>query len=274
MRVPSKALGESSRCVLALNGRRGPVLAPMTYWSDGAHLWLTTAASSTKAALLRRSPQCQVYVAPPEVGAPGVVARGEARVFGLDDPVGLALHGPAIGGALAALGARNLPGVLGYARDLPRVPKAWRPRARVVLRVRLGDAKLVTPPALDAGVAPALPSVVPADVRRALAGERRVALGLGEDRGLAIAPATWSATDHGIAIDSPLLDAAAATGRRACVAVHAEPGSGPLGVAGSALHGELAQGVLTPQRVTWWRGFSAETVGVPSRQPGGIELPD
>jgi hypothetical protein len=262
-------LDANRRCLLAFRGRTGPILAPMAYWSDGEHLWMSTAGTTLKAERLLADDRCAVLVTGDD-GA-SVSALGSARVFRPGDPLGLVLHGPAIAGAMAALAASNASSIGGYVQDAARIPSRFLPHNRVVVRVRLDEVASVAAPAVPAGVAPALPTVVPADVRRALGGQRRVAVAVDEP-GLRVLPAVWSA---GFALTAP--DGhALPDGARAAVALDADPEARPTEVVGLSLRGAVADGRLVPERATWWEGFSLATADVPapSASSSGIVLPD
>ena len=267
----SQVLERASRCVLGFAGRRGPLIAPMAYWFDGSSLWLSTPAASVKAKALRTRPQCAVYVPDPDEGddGAGAVAAGRARVFGLHDPLGIAVHGPIVSTAMAALAARNTGTILGYVQDARSVPARFRPRNRVAVRIQLDDVRPVTAPVHVPGVAPALPLGVAPAVRRALAGRRTVVLATSHPGGdVRIGPASWG---PGFAMTLPAGEAT--IHGRAAVHLGADPGSRPTAVIGLSLTGELSDGRLQPHRATWWEGFSLTTVDLPPTAPT-LTLPD
>lgn len=266
----AEVLDRSPRCVLGFAGRRGPLIAPMAFWSDGAALWMSTPAASVKAGALRRRPRCGVYIPLPGGGGAGAVASGEARVFGLHDPVGLAVHGPVASAAMTALAARNTGTILGYVQDARHVPARFRPRNRVIVRVALDDVRAVAAPAAAAGVAPALPVVIAPAVRRALAGHRTVALATAAPNGdIAVGPVSWGV---GFALQGPAGEGPVPAGP-AALHLGADPGSRPTAVVGLSLVGEVGDGRLRPQRATWWEGFSLTTVDLPAAAPA-LTLPD
>jgi hypothetical protein len=186
-------------------------------WSDGAHLWLV--AASVEQAFVGAG------VAALLTGPAGVraVARGTVRAYGLHDPVGLALHGAAAATALGALALRAAGAVR---RALP---------APFALRLDIETLEALTDGAGE-GIAPALPAVVPSDVRRGLAGVRDIVI----TRPLhaAVEPARWGG---GYILEGSWSDGPAA-------AVLTAPGGGT----GLALEGELSGGVLHPARAVWW----------------------
>jgi hypothetical protein len=283
---PRRVLHEQRRCLLGFATPTGPLLAPTAYWSDGEHLWMSAAGSSVKARRLREHPECVVYV-PACDGQPGAVARGDVRVFRAGDPVGLLFHGAAITGAMAALAVSNVSSMLGYAQDAASIPARWAPPNRVVLRLRLDDVAAVPQPVAPPGVAPPLPAVVPSDVRRALAGKRRITLAVeqrsqrreGGDDGrrisIGVVPAGWGA---GFRLALPA-GVSLAPGTRVAAVLDDDAEGRPTGVVGLALRGTVGEGGrLRPERATWWRGFRLHTADV-TPQPtsggsSGVVLPD
>lgn len=265
----AEVLGRAARCVLGFSGRRGPLIAPMAFWFDGAAMWMSTPAASVKARALRRRPDCAVYVPAPGGGG-GVVAGGEARIFGLHDPLGLTVHGPVISAAMAALAARNTGTILGYVQDARHVPARFRPRNRVVVRMALHDIRTVAVPPPSPGIAPGLPLVVAPAVRRALAGRRDVVLARAHPNGeISVGPATWSG---GFALQVP---AGERLPDRTPAAVHlgTDPASRPTAVLGVTLVGDVDQGRLHARRTTWWEGFTLTTVDLPQAAPA-LVLPE
>jgi hypothetical protein len=263
-------LDNGRRCLLAFHGAGGPIMAPMAYWCDGEHLWLSTPASTIKAARLRDDGRCAVWVPGPE--DVGVSAQGTARIFSAGDPLGLVLHGPAITGAMAALAASNASSITGYVQDVARIPIRFLPHNRVVVRVRLDEVAVVAEPPTPAGIAPALPIVVPADVRRVVGGRRRVAVAVDAPR-LEVLPAVWGA---GFALTAPE-GRSFLSGARAAAVLDADSEQRPTTVVGLSLRGRISPtGALVPERATWWEGFGLTSADVPERAAAssGIVLPD
>ena len=252
-------LDRATRCVLAFSGKRGPVVAPMAYWADGSALWMSTPAASVKAAAMRRRPNCSVYVAPVDGIGPGVVLAGRVRIYGLHDPLGLAVHGAVVSAAMTALATRNAGTILGYVQDARHVPQRFRPRNRVAVRFSIDEMRTVDAPEPGPGVAPPLPTVVSPAVRRALSGRRHVVVGTGAPSGtVAITPAVWAS---GYRLDVPAGDPLPEQGT-AAVYLGDDPQGRPTKVAGLLLSGELSGGRLQPNRATWWEGFDLTTVDI------------
>jgi hypothetical protein len=265
-------LAQASRCLLAVRGRRGPLLSPMAFWWDGAGLWMTTPATSTKVACLRNTPECAVWVPPRADGEPGALVHGTARIFGLDDPFSLALHGPSISGAVLALAGRNAGQIFGYVQDARHVPVRFWPRNRVVVRVAARRIVGIQGPPLGSGIAPPLPTVVPPDVRRSLGGHRRVTVAAVHEDELTVSPATLGA---GFSLQFAHGHAPPA-GARLAATIEIAPGYRPTSVVGLVLHGRHhPPGTLDVDRATWWHGFDLATADVTrASAPPGIELPD
>lgn len=262
----AEELGRSSRCLLACRGRSGLLLAPMACWYDGEGVWMTTAASSVKARLLSRDPGCALMAA--AGGGDTVVAHGRARVYGPTDPVGLAVHAPAVAVAMSVLAARDPGGSAGHVRDAPLVPVWWALGRRVALRVAIESAHRVPAPPAGAGVAPALPPEVPPDVRRAVSGRRRVGIGwVRPGGGLGLAPAVWGA-GFSLTTLEPLPPGAPVT-----AVPDTDLSRGPAPACGLSVRGVVADGAMRPEGVTWWRGLRARSATV-HPVAGGVELPD
>lgn len=269
--MPAELLRSATRLVIAVPGRDGPVATPMAFWFDGASLWMTTSASSAKARLLARSRRCALWVPPREAGRRGVAVEGPARVFSAADPVGLLTHWATISAAVTALLVKQSSTLGGYVRDLPQMPLRWLPPGRVVVRVRAERLRAMLPPEPGPGIAPALPGVVPSDIRRILSGRRDVAVAAQLDGVVALRPAAWGA---GFALD--LGDEPAwSPGTPVTAVLDDDPLQRPSDVVGIALHGHLdARGAIRPQRVSWWHGYESQRAEVPSRAAGAVVLPE
>lgn len=241
----------------------------MAFWSDGAALWMSTPAVSVKARALRRRPQCSIYVPPPNGADVGVLLAGRVRVYGLHDPLGLAVHGAVVSTAMAALAARNAGTILGYVQDARLVPSRFRPRNRIAVRFAIDELRPVQLPAAAAAVAPALPAVIPANVRRVVTGQRQIVLATGVASGtVSVTPAVW---DRGFALTLPPGDALPPEGP-ATVYAGTDPRRRPTQVMGLSLSGEVDGERLLPRRATWWEGFDLCTVDLP--RTSSIVLPD
>lgn len=263
-----RLLDDAKRMVLAWNGATGPVTAPMAFWSDGRHLWCTTAASAGKVAALERDPQCVAWVAEEE--GPGLVVRGRARIFRPTDVVAMATHGAVLAAAQAALAVKQLPSVAGYLVDAAKIPARWAPARRVTLRITVEEQTRVVPPSLGPGIAPALPTLVPPEIRRLLSGARRVVVGVGVDGWLGALPAVWQ---PGYALQLPA-DAAIPDGAAVSLVVDHDPGFRPTEVAGVELRGTYRAGKVQPARIRWWLGFESGSADMPASPVDPIVIPD
>lgn len=260
-----EALDAATWCLLGFRAPAGPGFAPLPFWSDGRALWATLADDSPPAQALAADPEAVAYVRPAGAGD-AVVVHARARVFSLSDPVGLSVHGPVIAGAMAALALRHSGTLATSAARVRRQSLRAALRRRVAVRLAEAGAVRVALPPLPAGVAPALPAAVPSDVRRNVAGQRRVVV---VDGDLGLEPATW---DDGLTLSRagrPL-----AMAGPVAVAVDTDAADRD-GLRAFVLHGTLgAQGRLRPVAATWWRGAEQETVRLPASPTSGVTLPD
>lgn len=267
----AEPLDAATRCMLGFRGDRGPLAAPMAFWFDGSSLWMTPAIDSVDVAALRDG-ACVAYVPPVGGARRGAIVVGHARVHGLHDLLGLATHAAPLFAAMTVLAVRNAATVLGYVgyvQDAGRAAARSLPRNPVALRVTVERLRAVAAPDLGRGVAPALPTVVPADVRRALAGRRAGALITDVPEGLDIGPVVCGA---GFALTVPR-DRRLSPGTPAVATVeHQAQRAGSA--AGVALGGRIGGGAeLRVERVTWWHGFASHTVDVPAAT-AAITLPE
>lgn len=246
-------LAEVTRCLIALSSAQGtPQFVSLPCWSDGEALWLARTGADPVAQALTSTPDCAVWMGGAGQAA-GLEATGLARVFGVGDPLGLLIHGPVVAVAMAALAAHH-----------PReVTSAWLPlRPPVAMRLALSELRTAEPPPAGLGIAPALPEVVPADIRRHLSGRRDVIVAAERASGLRVERAIWSA---GFALDG---DLPVAPGASIVVAVED-------GAVGAALSGELdARGALRPAQASWWSGPRSGSAPLPPPPRGAVTLPD
>jgi hypothetical protein len=273
-----RLLDDAKRAVLAWPGRTVPLLAPMAFWWDGHHVWVSTPGDSAKVRALRADPGCRLYV-PPDDGAAGPTAAGalltgRARVFHLGDPLGLGIHAGVLAAAQAALMVKNAPSMAGYVVDAGRVPTRFLPVNRVLVRITVEDRVDVVPPPPPPGIAPALPTAVPPEIRRKLSGRRQVVLATQVDGGVGLLPAVWGA---GFALTVPA-GMRVDEGTPAAVVLDHDPGFRPTEVAGVTLSGTVRrrgpQVVLDLTRVRWWDGFHLDAAEVTADRTDTIVIPD
>lgn len=244
----ARTLDLAPRLVLATVGLGPPALAVLPFWWDTEHLWTTAAADEVDVAGL--SAGAAAFVPAPDGSGDGVAFTGEVRVYGLADPVPLLAHGLVVAAAMAALALKNPAALRAFARRAVRGPGRALPPQRVVLRLAVEAPRLLSAPALGPGIAPALPPVVPAAVRRLAGGQRRVLLAVRDGAGPAVlAAAAWGAGfTLAVADEVTLPDGAAAA-----VLVEEDPLS-PTAAAGLVVTGHLEGGRLVTQRAAWWQG--------------------
>lgn len=272
--MDDRLLDDAKRLVLAWPGRTLPVLTPMAFWWDGQHVWFSTSGSSLKARALRREGACAMYVPPPEGSSEGALLRGSARVFHARDPVGLAVHGGLLAAAQGALMVKNASSMAGYVVDAPKVPLRFQPQQRVLVRVRVEERSTVVQPDIGPGIAPALPTEVPPEVRRTLSGRRRVVVGTLVDGGIGLLPAVWGA---GFALRLPE-GAALDEGTPVTAVLDHDPGFRPTEVVGLSLSGTVAAAgptmKIVPVKVRWWSGFELRSAELSGRATDTIVIPD
>lgn len=276
------ALGRATRCLLVATGPgrpgRPPVAVPVTTWWDGAGAWSTLPADGIELAALRRDPRC-VLVAPPpdrEEGV-GAVAAATARVYSSADPLRLALHAPPLLAALAALGLANASRLAGAAAGAWRDPSRLLPEGRVAVRAVVEAVTPARPLTPGPGIAPALPTVVPPEVRRLLAGRRRVVVAVADADGLRVLPAVWGA---GFTLVGPA-GIGLPDGTPATVVVDGDD------EAGLALEGRVdapagaSWARLVPSRALWWHDTRRGAAELPAPADlggragrSGVVLPD
>jgi hypothetical protein len=154
----TRLLETSGRCLVAFTGAPWPLTVPLAQWYDGRELWLAAGAATARS--LAEHPACAVGVPGDDVVA---VGTGQARVFGLGDPAGLALHAGPVAGAATVLAARNVAAMLGSMRDAVLAPARLLDAA--VVRVSLDDVAVLAwspmstppPPPRPPGVPPPPP---------------------------------------------------------------------------------------------------------------------
>jgi hypothetical protein len=244
-------LENATRCLIACHDPGGPLLASAPCWSDGDALWIAAPAADRLIMRLRQAPACGVGI------DLELVASGTARVFGPHDLLGLIIHGPMISAAMTAL-------AIHHPREVARAWLQGGSRQLAAVRVEIDHVSVVAPLAPPPGIAPGLPEVVPADIRRRLSGMRHVLLAIEEPRGPVLVPAVWSAGFR-LDTDYPL---PTGPGVPAAVAIMAD------GV-GVTLMGDLDErGALHPSGASWWGGGRTGAAALPAPPRGAVQLPD
>lgn len=265
-----RLLDDAKRMVLAWPGKDGPRLAPMAFWWDGRHVWLSTSSSAYKVKAFDADPDCVAWVPPQRDGQAGMHLRGRARVFHPTDLVAMATHGPVVATAQTALAVKNYASVAGYVADAGKVPVRWLPASRVMIRIAVDDRWSVVPPVPGPGIAPALPTAVPPEVRRLLSGRRDVTLATRTEGGLGLVPAAWGA---GWTVDLPA-GAEIPEGTDVAAVLDHDPGFRPTETAGVSVRGTWRSGRIQPTSVRWWHGFTQGTAEVTSGPLDPIVIPD
>ena len=286
-REASSILGRTTIGMLALRSGRLPLVNPAVFSFTGGSLWMTTSRYAAKTVIARRDPRAAFLV---DGGSQAVLLRGALDIFdpmSLSDDVRAVLEGPAYFFGMAGYALRNASFFAGYALDLARLPREWRPYNRVVLRLRLSDADLVEGAPFPAAQAARVPAV-PAEVSRRLAGVSRGYACWIEGGMPVIRPAFWEVA-HGHVSVAPTSGRPRA-GAPGALVVESHHRFRPSLMVGACVRGSFtgsadAEAIaerygiqpsevplaieLKVDRVTSWRGF-AITTAVPrsARQSG------
>jgi hypothetical protein len=270
-------LGHSPIGMLALRSGRLPLVNPAVFSFAGGLLWMTTSRYAAKTILARRDPRAAFLV---DAGTRAVLLRGAIEVF---DPLSLSsqvramLEGPGYFLGMAGYALKNAPFVAGYALDLARVPRAWYPYNRVVMRLRPSQVDVLGGAPFPQAQAARVPAV-PAEVSRRLAGVSRGYACWIEGGMPMIRPAYWE-VDRGQVTVAPAGGHPRA-GSAGALVVELHHRFRPSLMVGACVRGtfgpasdgsviaerygvdpsELPPAVeLKPERVTSWRGFAVTT---------------
>lgn len=280
-REASAILGQASIGMLALRAGRAargaPLVNPAVFSFAQGSLWMTTSRYAAKTIIARRDPRAAFLV---DGESTALHLRGSLEVF---DPLSLSgqvramLDGPGYFLGMAAYALKNAPYFAGYALDLARLPRAWLPYNRVILRLRLSHADIIEAAPFPAAQAARVPAV-PADVSRRLAGVSRGYACWVEGATPVIRPAYWD-------VESGEISVAPVSGRprpggAGAVVIEAHHRFRPSLMVGACLRGTFEREedgeaiaerygmdpedvprtvTMRAQRVTAWRGFSVTT---------------
>jgi hypothetical protein len=261
---------------VAVEASGGPHVTPLLFAATADRLWLAISERTVKARVLAQRPRVGVLV---RDGDTSVAIRGEASLLDPLRPAELATRPAEMIRApfgLPSYTVRNAAELLGFIRDARKVPAGSMPGNLVLVSVRPHSVQLLHDEARPAsgtpgGEAPALRAAlkdVPADVA-ALARTRGVAvLGLLTPDGPLALPAAWEPDRARVKVPAKALADAPREGP-AAVCIDATDGRRPTAKRGVMLRGPgrisparsgAATVALTPERVTYWRGFETRTV--------------
>ncbi|MGH7763164.1 MAG: hypothetical protein ACREOM_01950, partial [Candidatus Dormibacteraceae bacterium] len=293
-RDASAILGQASIGMLALRGGRtahgAPLVNPAVFsFADGA-LWMTTSRYAAKTIFARRDPRAAFLV---DGESAALHLRGSLEVF---DPLSVSsqvramLDGPGYFLGMAGYALKNAPYVAGYVLDLARLPRAWLPYNRVVLRLRLSHAEIIETEKFPAAQAARVPAV-PADVSRRLAGVSRGYACWNEGAMPVIRPAYWE-VERGEVSVAPI-SGRPRQGTAGALVIESHHRFRPSLMVGASVRGTFdgvgdAEAVaerygvairaipdavsMSAERVTSWRGFAVTTsVPRPGRQLRMVE---
>jgi hypothetical protein len=280
-REASAILGQASIGMLALRAGRAahgaPLVNPVVFsFADGA-LWMTTSRYAAKTIMARRDPRAAFLV---DAESTALHLRGSLEVF---DPLSVSsqvramLDGPGYFLGMAAYALKNAPYFAGYVLDLARLPRAWLPYNRVVLRLRLSHADIIEAAPFPAAQAARVPAV-PADVSRRLAGVSRGYACWVEGAMPVIRPAYWE-VDRGEISVAPI-SGRPRPGTAGALVIEAHHRFRPSLMVGACVRGTFdgeedgraiaeRYGIdvaavprtvsMRAERVTSWRGFAVTT---------------
>jgi hypothetical protein len=272
----ARVLARAPFAHLAVEASGGPHVTPLLFAATADRLWLAISERTVKARVLARRPRVGVLIREGDVS---VTIRGEASLLDPLRPADLATHPAEMIRApfgLPSYTVRNAAELLGFIRDARRVPAGSMPGNLVLVSVRPRSVQLLPdegPPArgTPGDVAPALRATlkdVPADVA-ALARTGGVAvLGLLTPDGPLALPAAWEPDRARVKVMAAALADAPREGP-AAICIDATDGARPTAKRGVMLRGPgrispvrsgAATVALTPERVTYWRGFETRTV--------------
>jgi hypothetical protein len=272
-----RLLGRARIGMLALRGSGPPLVNPAAFHFGGGALWMTTSRYAAKVALARRDPRAAFLVSPPEEDGHGLLLQGLLELY---DPFSLPSHlralaqGPGFALNLAGYALKNALFVGGYLLDLARVPLAWWPQNRVLLRLRPDHARLV-PALAPPPAAPARLPGVPPDLALAVARCRVGQLCWLSAGRPVLANVAWALDGPEVLVWLPSLPRPPrATAATLVVERHRLRSTRVRGVAlrgrlapeesgrealAARYEGGLPEGGtvlrLRPRRATWWRGF-------------------
>jgi Pyridoxamine 5'-phosphate oxidase len=139
----SDVLRHASTCFVAARTPDGPHVTPVTFVASHGDVWISTSRSSAKVRAWRRDP---VVAGVASAGTASIAFAGCARLYDALDPASwrsALLDAPAVAAATLRFGRKNARYFAGYAFDARRVPFAWTPPGRVLVRIRIERAAVV-----------------------------------------------------------------------------------------------------------------------------------
>jgi len=285
-REAAAILGRTSIGMLALRsgrtgGRGAPLVNPAVFSFASGSVWMTTSRYAAKTLIARKDPRAAFLV---DGGETSVLVRGAIEIYdplSVSNDIRAVLDGPGYFLGMAGYALRNAPFFAGYLLDLTRLPREWMPYNRVVLRLRLAGAELVTGAPFPAAQAARVPAV-PAEVSRRLAGVSRGYACWFEGGMPVLRPAFWEVA-HGHVTVAPT-GGRPRPGAPGSLVVESHHSFRPSLMVGACVRGVFAASTsgagvvaerygidesevpavidLLPERVTSWRGFAIATAPV------------
>lgn len=267
-----RILADSKLAYVAISTARGPLVTPVLYGSAGGAIWVLTNRHALKAKVWRTRPRA-AWTVRSENSA--VAFTGEATMLSLRDakavlsrPLGLVAVPPAV----LSWVCRNPRQVGGFVWDTVAHPTRGMPQDFVLVRLQPDSATVVRDLAgsdvvLDAD--PRIAAVVP-DGLAELTTQATGILGLTSSNGPVALPVEW---DHERSVARIPLSAshlASDVETDACITFDEPVHLRPTEQRGIVLRGRVRRAIgdesdslaFDTDRVTYWDGFTVETVDV------------
>ncbi len=270
-----RVLHRGTLVYVAIGTARGPLVTPVLYGLTGDSVWFLTNRHALKAKVLRRDPRA-AWVVP--AGGRAAVMTGVARLSSPSQPIDLLAsvpHLPSVQAALASWAARNPRQVAGFLRDSLTDPARAMPQDQVLVELQPDTVDVVDNPTESAPPTPTaqvqFTSAVP-DALRPLLTQRAGVLAVSTEFGPVALPVRWT-PEHGLAHlpNGWDADAVPAGEHLACLTIDEPVHTRPTEQRGLVLRGHAsvlgdnAPVSVHADRITYWDGFTTNTVDIPPR---------
>ena len=274
-----KSAGEAGRVLhrgtlayVAIEAARGPLVTPVLYGVAGDSVWFLTNRHALKAKVLRRDPRAAWVVS---ADGRAAVMTGVARLFSPLHPIELlaaAPRLPSVQAALASWAARNPRQVAGFLRDSLTDPVRAMPQDQVLVELQPDTVDVVDDPTESAPptrtAQDRLTSAVPETLRPLLT-QRAGVLAVSTESGLVAMPVRWT-PERGLAHLPNECDADLSGDHPACLTIDEPVHTRPTEQRGLVLRGharligDSAPVSVHADRITYWEGFTINTVDIPA----------
>jgi hypothetical protein len=276
-----KSAGEAGRVLhrgtlayVAIEAARGPLVTPVLYGLAGDSVWFLTNRHALKAKVLRRDPRA-AWVVPADGRA--AVMTGVATLFSPSHPIELLASAPrlpSMQAALASWATRNPRQVAGFLRDSLTDPVRAMPQDQVLVELQPDTVAMVDnpteslPPTRTAQAQHRLTSAVP-EALRPLLFERTGVLAVSTQSGPVAVPVHWT-PERGLAHLPNGYGADLSGDHPACLTIDEPVHTRPTEQRGLVLRGHAhligdnAPVSVHTDRITYWQGFTINTVDIPA----------